>query len=215
LYRTLVFMLSNHPQSSALVVVYLNLLSCPVVVFLQHTSSRNSRAANAMKLFSNITSTTWRTLLVILQTCVFLTCVLTVFGTANTFGKAHECNTYFVITFFRPFPVLPTSRRVVLGAFGIITIAYTGYYALIVVKAIWPKIVQVAGSHGTTATPPAGRESFDSKFTLTVVALLILSAIHISNTELLKFYNERRTSTVNNSWSFGQVSYFLIFLRLI
>ena len=167
---------------------------------------------------ANITPTIGRTLVVVLQTCVFLTCVLTVFGTAKTFGKAHECNTAFVVTLFRPFPVLPTSRLVVLGVFGAMTIAYTGYYAFIVIKTIWPniRVRLVAGSHNPSPTPPPGTvEKFDRKFTLTVVALLILSTIHIVNTELLKFYNEKRTSTVDNSWSFGQVSYFLTILRLI
>lgn len=131
---------------------------------------------------------------------------------ASTFGDVPECNTIFVVSVFHPFRILPTSRRVVLGIFGAVTIVYVGYYVFLVGKALQPYFVRrLANLHGAAApaAPPTvlldGKKVFDRNFTATTAAILLLSAIHIANTELLKIYNEERTSKVNNSWSFGQV----------
>ena len=137
---------------------------------------------------------------------------MAIFGKAYTFGDASECNRIFVVSLFHPFPILPTSRRVLLGIFGALTITYVGYYAFLVGKAAKPYFIKrLAVFHGTTAPPtppivrPDGKKVFDRKFFATVAALLILSMLHIVNLELLKIYNEKRTSNVDNSWSFGQV----------
>lgn len=204
--------------------VYLNLLACPVVVFLQYKNSRNTRETERTrakrnernkKIFAHLPpaiTESGLTIAVLLQTCLFLACLLEVFVNASTFGDVPECNTIFVVSVFHPFPILPISRRVVLGIFGAVTIAYVGYYVFLVGKALQPYFVRrLANLHGTAApaAPPAvlldGKKVFDRNFTATTAAILILSAVHIANTELLKIYNEERTSKVNNSWSFGQV----------
>jgi len=161
------------------------------------------------------------TLAVVLQTCLFLACAMAIFGKAYTFGDIPECNPIFVVSLFHPFPILPTSRRVLLGILGALTITYVGYYAFLVGKAAKQYLIKrLAVFHGTPVSPtppivpPDGKIVFDRKFFATVAALLILSILHIVNTELLKFYNEKRTSKVDNSWSFGQVSGVIEFYTL-
>ena len=213
--------------ASALIVVYLNLLSCPVVVFLRRKidekSQENQQAGQAQR-GGQQASKSIPTLLkdnrgviirgfVILQTYLFLSCSLAIFAIAHTFGKARQCNDLFVVTLFHPFPVLPTSRRVLLGLFGAATVAYSGRYVVIIGKAVRRRRAKKSGGD----QPPDDADSFktskgkmeeffDKWFVTTVVGLIVLSALHVTNTELLKLYNERRTSKVDNSWSFGQVS---------
>jgi hypothetical protein len=53
----------------------------------------------------------------------------------------------------------------------------------------------------TLLKPVKGKmeEFFDKWFVVTVVSLIILSVLHVANTELLKLYNEMRMSKVDNS----------------
>ena len=213
--------------ASALVVVYLNFLSCPVVVFLRRKidekSRENQQAGEAqdggqqapksiLTLLKGNRGVIIRSL-VILQTYLFLACSLAIFAIAHTFGKAQQCNDRFVVSLFHPFPVLPTSRRVLLGIFSVAIIVYSGRYVILIGKAArhrWAKKSgggQDSGDAGSSKTSKGKMEEFfDKWFVATVVGLIVLSALHVTNTELLKLYNERRTSKVDNSWSFGQVS---------
>jgi hypothetical protein len=153
-------------------VLYLHILSWPLVLVIERKYAKDIKHLRYV---------------IILQSYLFFGCAFAVLGSAFNFSQHPECNHLFVVTLFQPFPLLPTSRKVLLGLFSVLAIAYTGY--------ILKPLLSYFGA-GTTGNRQSGSNSgltedkFDGKFATFVACLIICSALHIANIELLRARNE-------------------------
>ena len=133
-------------------VLYLHILSWPLVLVMEQ------KYANDIKRLRYV---------IILQSYLFFGCAFAVLGSAFNFSQHPECNHLFVVTLFRPFPLLPTSRTVLLCVFAVLAITYTGY----ILKPFLSYFRAGAAGNGQSG-PNSGttEDKFDRKFATLVTA---------------------------------------------